>query len=150
MNEATKSERPAGASMISERPIPLPDDATAPFWEACRRRELVMQRCAGCGALRFPPRPMCPRCQSLECDWAKASGRGTIYSFVIIHPPVLPAFAARTPFPVVLVALDDGPALRMIGNLVEDPGARLQIGARVEVAFEDVAADVTLPQWRLI
>jgi uncharacterized OB-fold protein len=135
--------------MISERPLPLPDDATLAFWEACRRGELRMQRCAECKRLRWPPRPMCPGCQSFEGEWIPVSGRGTIYSFVIAHAPLLPAFQPRAPMPVVLVALEEDPTLRLIGNLV-DPGqaSRLAIGAPVEVAFEDLG-EVTLPQWRL-
>ena len=140
--------------MIEERPLPLPDDATLPFWEACRRRELVMQRCAGCKKLRFPPRPMCPECQSFEHEWSPMSGRGTIYSFVVAHAPVLPAFQARVPFPILLVELEEEPGLRIIGNLVGDLAgdvrAKLRIGARVEVVFEDVAEDVTLPQWKIV
>jgi uncharacterized OB-fold protein len=131
---------------MDERPLPFPDDASSPFWEACRRRELVIQRCVGCKTLRFPPRPMCPRCQSMECAWLAASGRGTIYSFVVAHAPVLPAFQARLPMTIVLVELDEDPQLRMVGNVVGEP----RIGARVEVVFEDVAPEVTLPQWRVL
>ena len=134
--------------MLEERPLPLPDDASAPFWEACRRRELTMQRCAGCGALRFPPRPMCPECQSFECTWERMSGRGTVYSFVIAHPPLLPAFQPRAPMPIVLVELEEDPRLRIVGNIAGSAEG-LRIGARVAVAFEDVASDVTLPAWTL-
>lgn len=136
--------------MIAERPLPLPDDATAPFWEACHRHEFVMQRCAACKRLRFPPRPMCPHCQSFDCEWSPVSGRGTVFSFVVAHAPVLPAFQSRVPFPVLLVELDEDPGLRMIGNLLGGPSEALRIGARVEVAFEQIAPDVTLPQWKLV
>ena len=135
--------------MIEGRPLPLPDDASAPFWEACKKHELRIQRCRSCTRLRSPPRPMCPHGQTFESEWAAASGRGTIYSFVVAHAPVLPAFQARVPFPIVLVELDDDPSLRMLGNLV-DGGGGLRIGARVEVVFEDVAGDVSLPQWRIV
>jgi len=135
--------------LIDERPLPFPDDASAPFWEACRRRELRMQQCSGCKKLRFPPRPMCPRCQSFDSEWVPVSGRGRIYSFVVAHAPVLPAFAGRVPFPIVLVELDEDAGLRIVGNLVGQK-APVRIGARVEVAFEEVAPDVTLPQWRVV
>jgi uncharacterized OB-fold protein len=92
---------------------------------------------------------MCPSCQALTCEWVKMSGRGTIYSFVICCPPVLPAFAARAPFPVVLVAIAEDPSLRVLGNLVDAPGKTLRIGAPVQVIFEEVTSEVTLPQWRL-
>jgi uncharacterized OB-fold protein len=135
--------------MIADRPLPALDDASTPFWESCRRHELSMQVCAKCKTMRFPPRPMCPECQAFECEWVKATGKGTIYSFVVAHAPVLPAFQARVPFPIVLVELDDGKALRMVGNVLGDTSG-LRIGARVEVVFEDVAEDVALPQWKIV
>ncbi|HKE12406.1 MAG TPA: zinc ribbon domain-containing protein, partial [Myxococcota bacterium] len=69
------------------RPLPLPDLDTAPFWTAAARGELSMQSCAVCRGLRFPPRPMCPRCGSLESFWKPVSGRGTVWSYVVCHPP---------------------------------------------------------------
>jgi len=99
--------------------------------------------------MRFPPRPMCPRCQSFESEHVRVSGRGTVFSYVIAHPPLLAAFMDRAPLPIVLVELDEDPQLRLVGNLDGDVSA-LRIGARVEVVFEAAAPDVTLPQWRLV
>ncbi len=135
--------------MITERPMPLPDDATTEFWQACQKHELRMQRCASCKEFRWPPRPMCGACQSFDSEWIQVSGRGTIYSYVIAHAPMLPAFAPRAPFPIILVALDEDPAMRMIGNLIGDMREGLQIGAKVTVAFEEVG-EVTLPQWKIV
>jgi uncharacterized OB-fold protein len=84
----------------------------------------------------------------MKSEWPLMSGRGTIYSFVIAHPPVLPAFADRTPLPIVLVELEEDPGLRIIGNLAPG-GGELRIGAKVEVDFEDVTPEVTLPVWRI-
>ncbi len=133
---------------MPERPLPRPDDATEPYWEAARRGELAMQRCEPCGHLRFPPRPMCPHCQSFACSWARMSGRGHVYSFVVCHPPLLPAFEAAAPLPIVLVELAESPGLRVVGNLRDHPVGAIEIGMPVEVCFEEVTAEVTLPQWR--
>jgi uncharacterized OB-fold protein len=84
----------------------------------------------------------------MECVWERVSGRGTIYSFVVAHPPLLPAFQGRAPMPIVLVELAEDPSLRIVGNVTGDL-ASLRIGAKVAVAFEDVASDVTLPIWTL-
>ena len=130
------------------RPLPLPDADSAPFWEACARGELVMQRCAQCQALRFPPRPMCPRCRSLESAWSRVSGRGVVYSFVVCHPPVLAAFRSRVPYPVVLIALAEDPTLRLVGGLEGCAPEALRIGLPVAVRFEQAAEDVWLPLWR--
>ena len=133
---------------IPQRPLPQPDDATRPYWEAARRRELVVQRCGSCETLRFPPQPMCDACRSMTVEWVRMSGRGTVFSFVVAHPPVLPAFQERAPFAIVLVELEDDPRLRIIGNLLDAPAEAACIGLPVEVVFEDVTETVTLPQWR--
>lgn len=134
--------------MASERPLPRPDDASQQYWQGCRDGELRMQRCTPCGHLRFPPRPMCPRCQSFECGWVPVSGRGTVYSWVVAHPPLLPAFVDLAPLVVLLVELEEGDDLRIVGNLLGEGPEEIAIGMPVEVAFEQVAADVVLPQWR--
>ena len=134
--------------MSSERPLPRPDDASQQYWQGCRDGELRMQRCTPCGHLRFPPRPMCPRCQSFECGWVPVSGRGTVYSWVVAHPPLLPAFVDLAPLVVLLVELEEGDDLRIVGNLLGEGPEAIAIGMPVEVAFEQVAAEVVLPQWR--
>jgi len=131
------------------RPLPLPDDDTRPFWEGCRQHELRMQRCAACGAFRFTPRPLCPKCRSADSGWVPVSGRGTIASRVVVHPPVLPGFADRVPLPVVLVELEEDPALRLVGNVLDAPPDEIEIGRAVQVAFEELTPEITLPQWRL-
>jgi uncharacterized OB-fold protein len=131
-----------------DRPLPLLDDASAPHWEAAARGELRIQRCEPCGHWRFPPRPLCPRCRSDGVEWRAVSGRGTVYSFVVVHGPVLPAFAERVPFAVVLVELEEDPQLRLVGNLLDVPPERVRIGMPVTVDFEAVGEGVVLPQWR--
>lgn len=135
----------------------LPDVGTedgAAFWAGAARGELLVQACGACGRWRFPPRPMCPTCRSLEVRWDVASGRATIWSFVVPHPPLLPAYAALAPYNVIVVALDEDPTIRMVGNLLEhaegsiddiDP-ATIEIGTPVQVVFQAVDG-VTLPQW---
>jgi uncharacterized OB-fold protein len=132
----------------ASRPRPLPDEVSAPFWEGCRRGELLMQRCAVCARFRFTPRPMCPHCRSFEAEWTRVSGEGSLYSFVICHPPVLPAFAAQAPFAVALVELAEDPGLRMLGNVLGAAPESLRIGQKLRVDFEEIADGVVLPQWR--
>jgi uncharacterized OB-fold protein len=90
---------------------------------------------------------MCPRCRSLESRWEVASGRGTVWSFVIAHPPLLPAYAERAPYDVAVITLDEDPALRMVGN-VEGAPHDVTIGAAVEVVFPEAVEGVVLPRWR--
>ena len=128
------------------RPVPYPDDESGPFWEACARHELVLQTCASCEHVRFPPRTMCPRCQSFESRWEPASGRGRVWSWVVAHPPVIPSFADRVPFNVAVIDLEEG--VRMIGNVFDVSNEDLHESMPVEVTFEDVEDGVSLPQWR--
>ena len=139
------------------RPVPDPDISGAPFWEAAARHELVLQTCASCGTIRHPPRPMCAVCNSMEYTFEQASGRGRIWSWVIAHAPVLPSFAEKVPYNVVVVELDEAPTLRLVGNLVASPDgpinevdpATIEIGQPVRVVFQCVADDETLPRWML-
>ncbi len=132
----------------------LQDPESAPFWEATARGELCLQRCSGCGRLRMPPRPMCPHCRSTANEWPAVSGRGRIWSFAVVHPPLLPAYAEFAPYPVVVVELDEDPGLRLVGNLVATPEgpingvdpATIHIGTPVRVVFARVG-DVSLPRW---
>jgi uncharacterized OB-fold protein len=132
------------------KPLPYADAESRPYWEYCRKHELRMQRCAECKELRFPPRPMCPHCNSMKDEWALMSGRGTIYSWIVVHPPVLPAFADAAPFSVVLVQLDEDPSLRLVGSVVDVPLDELAAGIPVEVVFDDVTDEVTLPRWKWV
>ncbi len=132
----------------------LDDETSAPFWAGTARGELLVQRCSSCGRLRMPPRPMCPRCRSLDLTWAPMSGRGTVWSFAIPHPPLLPAYQELAPYNVVIVALAEDPTIRFVGNLVAAADAPLnsvdpstvQIGEPVSVVFAPVD-DVHLPRW---
>lgn len=132
---------------------PVVDDDGAPFWEYAARGELRIQACADCGELRFPPRPCCPHCRSFATEWRHLTGHGRIWSYVLPHPPLLPDYAEQSPYNVVLIELTDAPRIRLVGNVVSEPGARLdsvpperiRIGARVQVVFTDTG----LPQWIL-
>jgi uncharacterized OB-fold protein/acyl dehydratase len=113
------------------------------FWDGARAGELRIQRCAECGELRHPPGPMCPRCHAVKRDHVTASGHGTVYSYVVHHHPPVPG--REPPFVVALVELAEG--VRMVGNVIGCPPEKVHIGMPVEVTFERVDDDLTLPQW---
>jgi len=135
--------------------LPAIGDDSAPFWEGCRRGELRVQRCAETGRLIFPPRPMSPWGPHSEPTWTRVSGRGSIWSFAVPHPPLLPQFAELAPYNVILVALDEDPTIRMIGNLVAREGgaideidpASIEIGTPVRAVFERVTEEIAMPRW---
>jgi uncharacterized OB-fold protein len=130
------------------------DEVAAPFWAGTARGELLVQTCGDCGRRRMPPRPMCPHCRSLAVEWVPTTGRGTIWSFIVPHPPLLPAFAEVAPYNAIIVALDEDPSIRFVGNLLARPDGpideidptTIHIGDPVRVTFQQVE-DVHLPRW---
>ncbi|MBI2887590.1 MAG: Zn-ribbon domain-containing OB-fold protein [Chloroflexi bacterium] len=127
-------------------PTPLVTPDTAPFWKGCQAGQLLLQRCAACGALRYPPRPMCPQCTSKETGWVPASGRGTVYSYTVTHQALHPSLADKVPHLVILVELEEG--VRITSNIVDCPPDQVRIGMPVEVVFHQVNPELTLPKFR--
>ena len=128
------------------KPLPVPSELSRPFWEACRRHELLMQCCRSCGVFRFPPAVLCPECLSEEAEWKKSSGKGKIFSFVVFHRLYHPGFEGELPYTVALIELEEG--ARLISNVVGCPPAEVACDMPVEVVFEDVTLEVTLPKFR--
>lgn len=132
----------------------LDDPDAGPFWAGTARGELLVQTCSECRQPRIPPRPMCFACRSLRSEWVRMSGRGMIWSFVVAHPPLLPAYQELAPYNVITVGLAENPSLRLVGNLVASPHgpineidpASIRIGEPVQVVFQQVG-DVFLPRW---
>jgi len=129
-----------------EHPIPAPTlhPDNERFWEGVKRQELVLQRCKECGKWLHPPRPMCPKCRSLETEWVPSTGKGTIHSWVIYRESPHPGFKA--PYAVVLVELEEG--VRVVSNLLDVQPEAVSIGMPVEVVFDEVNEAVVLPKFR--
>ncbi|MBI4968647.1 MAG: Zn-ribbon domain-containing OB-fold protein [Rhodospirillales bacterium] len=129
------------------KPVPAPDPDTKPFWDGCRKHELLIQECDACGRFHFPPAGRCPHCGATGSRWVKASGKGTVYSWiVVVHPVPKEVYAGEVPYVVALVDLEEG--VRMATNIVGcDPHA-VTANMPVEVSFQDVADDLTLPCFR--
>lgn len=131
-----------------EKPLPVIDPGTEPFWNAARAHRLSIPRCRSCGRHHFYPRELCPHCHSDDIEWCDASGRGTVYSYTIARRPAGPAFAPDVPYVVALITLDED--VRMLTNIVTDDVEAVRIGSRVAVRFDDVTAEVALPKFVLI
>jgi uncharacterized OB-fold protein len=141
--------------------VPDNDGEWMEYYAEARKHRLVMRACQGCGLMRYPPTHACPWCMTLEWQWREVSGRGTIHSYEIVVHAIQPGFKELTPYPVVLVELDEqrgtptpDEALRIVANLVKpdlSPEAEEQvaIGKRVRVVFQDLADHMALPQFTL-
>lgn len=145
--------------MIDNIPLPVTDNPLdAAFWAGTRCGELRVQFCAECSEARFPPSPRCPHCHSRHSQWRQVGGQGTIWSWVVPRPPLLPAFQARSPYLVAVVALAELPKIRMVGELcVSQPelqaaldGSETLINCPVRAQFRAVSDDVSLVVWELV
>jgi uncharacterized protein len=128
------------ASMLQQ------DSDSRPYWEGLQQGELRIQRCDACECAVFYPRAFCPHCHADTLSWIVASGRGTIYSYTVVHQAFGP-FAAEAPFCAAIVELEEG--VRMMTRIINAPRERIVIGAAVRVTFEQVGEDLTLPYFRL-
>ena len=127
-----------------KRPAPGVSDDNRFFWEGVKQGKLMIQRCKSCGDLHHPPGPVCPKCHSFEWDAVEASGKGRVYSFVVMHYPEVPPF--EYPNPVGLIELEEG--TRMIAQLVGVKPGEIKIGQQVQVEFNRFDGELSLPQFR--
>lgn len=127
------------------KPLPELTDLNRPFWEGAREGRLRMQRCDECEHVRYPISEWCPRCLSDRCTWTDLSGRGVVASTIVFHQVYNQAFADDVPYNVSLIQLDEGP--RMISNVVGIPPSDVKVGMAVQVTFDPVTDEVTIPRF---
>jgi uncharacterized OB-fold protein len=141
--------------MTGVRPLPIPDEQSAPYWRAAAEGVLVLARCSRCGAFAHPPDVVCPHCGSTDPAFAfePVNGAGTVRSWTIVRQSFLPGFDDDVPFVLVDVALgdtgSDDEEVRLIGRLLDGPDVPLQLDDRVVVTFEHIDHDVAVPAFRL-
>jgi hypothetical protein len=135
--------KPAPALDTSAVIRPVISHDTAFFWKGTAAGELRIQHCPTCDALRHPPGPMCPACGADKPDWIVASGRGTVFSYVVHHHPQVPG--KTLPFVVALVELEEG--VRMIGELIDADPSAVAIDMPVRLALTKIDDGLALPSW---
>jgi uncharacterized OB-fold protein len=123
------------------KPLPVRDAENAPYYDALQRHELRLQRCPN-GHFRYPVSPVCPDCLSPEFSWELVSGRGTVYSFIVVHQVYDPGFKDEVPYNVAVVELAEGP--RLVTNIVGCRNEDVRVGMAVAVRYEDATPEFTL------
>jgi hypothetical protein len=131
------------------RPTPVPNEWTKPFWDAAKRGILELQRCRSCGHFQHPPYATCTQCVATDLKFEPVRGLGTIYAYTIMYHAGDKRFASAVPYASIIVELDDAPGALMAGNLLDAEFTEAKVGRRVEVVFEKLNDDITLPQFRL-
>ena len=127
-------------------PLPRMRGPAAEFLKFCKAHELRFQRCTDCGTWRHIPRDTCAKCGSFNFEWARSSGRGTVFSWTVVTQPMLPQFAPLVPYAPAVIELEEG--VRMVTWVTDVKPDDLALGMPVEVVFDDVTPEVTLPKFR--
>ena len=128
-----------------DKPLPVPNAETAPFWDAAAAGQLVVQRCGRCSHAQLYPRLYCVRCHAQDLAWDDATGAATVHSFTIVRRAPSAAFNDDVPYVVALVDLDEGP--RLMTNIIGCGPEDVRIGMPVEVSFDHVGDDIALPKF---
>ena len=140
------SHAPTSTDDALRKPLPAPDADSAALWAGLRDGRLLLQHCLACGHIQYYQQGLCRECGSDRLEHRAASGRGRVYSYSVVHRAPRPAFKTDTPYAVLLVELAEGP--RMISSLVDGDHAAVAIGMAVEIVFDAVTDQVTLPRFR--
>lgn len=140
--------RKATDAMNISRPLPRLRGEEQIYFDEAKAGRLAYQRCADCATSVFYPRSVCPECLSENLTLRTSSGRGVVYSYTTLQVPGNPAFADVVPYTIVLVDLEEG--VRVVADLVEVEPDEVAVGQPVEVFFESVSDDFTVPRFRAI
>lgn len=141
-----------GRFMPDTWPLPAIDRFNRGFFTSGK---LILQECVNCGQVQHPPDDVCFNCQGMEFRGRETNGRGTIYSYIVVHNPPAPSLVDKVPYGVVLVSLEEYPEIRIIGNVLNRQASDLAIGQKVRVVFEEIDDPQTgerifLPQWEVV
>lgn len=130
------------------KPVPMPQPESDHYWDQAKNGKLVFQKCNDCDSVQFYPRVLCTACSSRSLDWIESSGRGTLFTFSIVHVAPHPGFREDLPFITAIVELEEGVKMpsQVIG--IEPDPELLHIGMQLEVAFEEITDSISLPKFR--
>jgi len=128
------------------KPLPLIDEESKPFWDAAKQHQFVLHHCKNCGTYYYPA-SYCRKCATLaHMEWAPASGKGTLYTYIIMHQVYQPGFKGEVPYNVSIVELEEGPFI--LTNIINCKNEDLKIGMPVQVVFDDATEEVSLPKFK--
>jgi hypothetical protein len=129
-----------------KKPIPVSSDESRPYWAGMKEHKLMMPRCDDCGKAWFPPTQFCTHCSSRNWKWSQMSGRGKVFSYVVYHRVYHPGFAGEVPYAVAVIALEEGP--RMLSNVTGIAVEDITCDMPVEIVFDDITDEATIPKFR--
>jgi uncharacterized OB-fold protein len=133
-----------------ERPAPVPNDLTKPFWDACNEQRLVLQNCTACERLHYPPTQRCDKCGSADkLEWKEVQGKGHIDVYFVIRDSRIRGFRPAQPINFAVITLDEDPGVNFLSNLPGTAPGEVPVGAPVELIFEQTSTGQMVPEWRV-
>jgi uncharacterized OB-fold protein len=129
-----------------KKPLPLITKLSKVFYDGCRQNKLLYQQCGDCGCVIFFPKFLCPNCMSHNLVWKESKGKGKIYTYTITYDYGPREFMQDGPFSLALIDLDEG--FRMMSNVVDCDFNEIKCDMPVEVVFDPVTPEITLPKFR--
>jgi uncharacterized OB-fold protein len=134
-----------------ERPAPVPNDLTKPFWDACNEGRLVLQNCTACERLHYPPIEKCKKCGSADnMAWKEVPGKGHIDVYFVIRDSRIRGFRGAQPINFAVITLDEDPGINFLSNLPGTPTGEVPVGAAVEMIFEETSTGQKVHEWQVI
>ena len=131
--------------------IPVPDELSKPFWDACNERKLVVQNCTACAKMQYPPEAACSECGSSQnLEWREMSGRGKISGYIVIYDSRIKRIQEEQPLNMAVIALEEDTGINFLSNLPGVPLDEVPVGSSVQVEFEEVTPDQLIHEWRLV
>jgi len=132
------------------KPSPIADALSKPFWDACNERRLIVQTCAKCERMQYPPEKTCLACGSSEhLVWREARGRGRIHGYCVMYDSRVRLLQERQPFNIAVIELEENPEIKFFSHLPGTPPDEVPVGASVSVEFEETATGQLVPEWRV-
>jgi len=131
--------------------VPVPDELSKPFWDACNERRLIVQNCTTCNRMQYPPEKTCSECGSdHNLEWREVSGRGKIHGYCVVYDSRIRLLQADQPFNLAVIELEEDPGIKMFSNLAGTPVDKVPVGASVQVDFQEVAPGRLIHEWRVV
>ncbi|HKR91518.1 Zn-ribbon domain-containing OB-fold protein [Novosphingobium sp.] len=128
--------------------VPVPDILTQPYWDGCKNHVITVQQCQSCGRKRHRPAAGCHWCGGQGVDWVQLSGRGSLYTYTVVHRAFHPSLAEEVPYVVGLVAAEEDPTVRFHTRILACDPADVQVGMSLKVLFQEEPDGTVLPYWR--
>ncbi len=137
----------SGGDAAVTKPVPVPDELTAPFWEAANRGVLAIQHCTACERYVHPPEAVCPDCEASDLTFREVSGRARVYTHTVVRDNVTQGFAEDEPYVIGIIELVEQERLVLVANVVGVAPEDVRIGMPLRVTFERLTDEIALPQF---